>query len=585
MPASKEMIINFGTSHVSASIFSYENDEVQLLKFAHHDIIQNTGNEEAWIAAITDALQELCRAHKLKGLANLILPGSQLLSKTLRVPKVEQAKQRKIVSYELGQKMPFPLSEMVWDFQVIDDDGIEQEILAYAVKPQLINSICKVIYDCGLIPVHICPGALLDYEVLVRSQKLKDFSEKVLINVGAKSTSLLFANPTGYLVRTINVGGNALTESIAENFGLPFEKAEELKINFNKNLLNLSTSDPASPILETAKHNYFNKIGQEISRSIVTYKRLKKGKSPQAIMASGNPTNDATLINFLSESQQLPVFAFDPAELLSISEDGVMESDLEKLPYVISEPLGFAFLIFEKKSSLASINLLPESIVRELRFKKKRIWLVLSMLIFACSPLPSLIKLSEEEAQLNRQSDTFTKALRAKEQELSQIHSKKALLSIYQDVNLRSSKFVNSLNRLHTQIYSQTRLINSIQDVTQFGEIENLWIDSITYADHAEGKTSLSGSFNNQEESLIAIKISGRYLVKIEDIPQLDQESQRNRLIDQNSIIQESLTDGISKIPQVIKLSKKVFSTEGKGDLFNRFFTHFDLEILIDTSK
>ncbi len=585
MPASKETIINLGTSHVSASIFSFEKNEAQLLQFAHHPIAQNTGNEEAWLAAIADALQKLCLAHKLKGQAKLILPGSQLLSKTLRVPKVEQAKQRKIVSYELGQKMPFPLTEMVWDFQVIDDDGIEQEILAYAVKPQLINSICKIIYDCGLIPMHICPGALLDYEVLVRSQRLKDFPEKVLINVGAKSTSLLFANPTGYLVRTINVGGNALTESIAENFGLPFEKAEELKVNFSKNLLNLSASDPASPVLETARQNYFNKIGQEISRSIVTYKRLKKGKSPQAIMASGDPTSDAALINFLSESQQLPVVAFDPAELLLISEDGVQESDLGKLPYVISEPLGFAYMIFEKRSSSPSINLLPESIVRELRFKKKKIWLVLSMLIFACLPLPSLINLTEEEAQLTRQSDTLKKALRAKEQELSQINSKKALLSVYQDVNLRSSKFVNSLAHLHSQLYAQTRLINSIQDVTQFGKIENLWIDSITYGHHAESGSSVSGRANNQENGFIVIKMSGRYLVKLEDVAQLDHENQRNRLIDQNSIIQESLTDGISKIPQVIALSKKVFSTEGKGDLFNRFFTHFDLEILIDTSR
>ena len=206
------------------------------------------------------------------------------------------------------------------------------------------------------------------------------------------------------------------------------------------------------------------------------------------------------------------------------------------------------------------------------------------MLIFACSPLPSLINLTEEEAQLTRQSDTLKKALRSKEQELSQIHSKKALLSVYQDVNLRSSKFVNSLARLHTQLYSQTRLINSIQDVTQFGKIENLWIDSINYADHAERKSSLSGHAKDQD-NLVVIKVSGRYLVKLEDTPQLDKESKRNSLIDQNSIIQESLTDGISKIPQVITLSKKVFSTEGKGDLFNRFFTHFDLEILIDTSK
>ena len=45
----------------------------------------------------------------------------------------------------------------------------------------------------------------------------------------------------------------------------------------------------------------------------------------------------------------------------------------------------------------------------------------------------------------------------------------------------------------------------------------------------------------------------------------LDLESRRNELIDSNSLIQESLTQGITEIPQVTSLTKKVFSTEGKG--------------------
>ena len=46
---------------------------------------------------------------------------------------MEEEKQKKIVAFELMQKMPVPLTELIWDYQVIDDDGVEQEILA-AVK-------------------------------------------------------------------------------------------------------------------------------------------------------------------------------------------------------------------------------------------------------------------------------------------------------------------------------------------------------------------------------------------------------------------------------------------------------------------
>ena len=39
--------------------------------------------------------------------------------------------------------MPFPLAELVWDYQVIDDDGVEQEILAFAVKAKLPKHFAK----------------------------------------------------------------------------------------------------------------------------------------------------------------------------------------------------------------------------------------------------------------------------------------------------------------------------------------------------------------------------------------------------------------------------------------------------------
>ena len=36
--------------------------------------------------------------------------------------------------------MPLPLSELVWDYLVIDDDGVEEEILAFAVKPKIVET-------------------------------------------------------------------------------------------------------------------------------------------------------------------------------------------------------------------------------------------------------------------------------------------------------------------------------------------------------------------------------------------------------------------------------------------------------------
>ena len=55
-------------------------------------------------------------------------------------PVVEKDKQDKIVGFELSQKMPFPLAELIWDYQIIDDDGVEQEILAFLRLNQKLRS-------------------------------------------------------------------------------------------------------------------------------------------------------------------------------------------------------------------------------------------------------------------------------------------------------------------------------------------------------------------------------------------------------------------------------------------------------------
>lgn len=579
MASRKEIIVNLGTSHVSVCIFSFKNGQIKLSDFVHKSTKPESSDEEQWMDSVRETLSEICRENKIKGPAKLILPGSKLLSKTLRVPKVESTKQRQVVSYELSQKMPFPLTEMTWDFQVIDDDGIEQEILAFAVKPRFTEELCKIAYDCGLLPTHLCPGAILDHKVLVDYRPLEQYQEKALVNIGAKTTTLLFSNPSGFLVRTINLGGSSLTDSIAENFGISFDKAEELKINYLDNRLNANATDPALEILRTLTHNFFNKIGQEISRSIVTYKRLKKGKSPECILASGNSTASSSLLKFLQESQQLPVFNFDPLEMLELEE--TFEENHSIIPFIISEPLGFALLVSNQENAL---NLIPKKSIKELKFKRKKVYLSFASFCIALLPIFTIIKTLKSEENLLKYSKDLKRDLEFNSNNLNDLNSKKSSLDTYENYNLKLFEFLKQLDYSNKSLFSQTRFINSLQNLTQSDEINNIWIDSIKYLEIFTN--SLNGSAGTQDNPVLTpINITGRYLVELNDVNNLDPESRRNELIDANSLIQESLTQGITDIPQVTSLTKKVFSTEGKGDLFNRYFTHFELELSLDLSK
>ena len=72
------------------------------------------------------------------------------------------------------------------------------------------------------------------------------------------------------------MGGNSLTQNISDNLGTQFEKAEEIKKNYFSGAVTFSAEDPSVQLLEKCSKQFLARITQEITRSIVTYKRLKK---------------------------------------------------------------------------------------------------------------------------------------------------------------------------------------------------------------------------------------------------------------------------------------------------------------------
>ena len=318
MAKNREIIFNCGISHLSASVFSSGVDTLVLEKVGLHTLSYDYTQEKDWLEAVVSGIKLLSEDLKLKGQARFIFPSSFLLTKTIRVPRVEKDKQDKIVEFELSQKMPFPLADLIWDYQIIDDDGVEQEILAFAVKPEVAESFCEKLIELGLSPVQITPAPILDYNALRSSGIGLDESEILVVNMGAKSTNLLFINPTGFLIRSIAVGGNALTQNLADRLGILFEKAEEVKKSYFSGQMALSPEDPNLQNIESCAQQFLARASQEITRSIVTYKRLKKGKSPERIYLAGRGALLRNLPEYISQSQQLSIDYFDPTKTLQV---------------------------------------------------------------------------------------------------------------------------------------------------------------------------------------------------------------------------------------------------------------------------
>ena len=133
--------------------------------------------------------------------------------------------------------------------------------------------LCNSISGLGLQVEAVSAATILDYNSLqyTEGELNQDF---LSVNIGARSTNLLFANANGFFARNIALGGNTLTQSIADGLGIKFTQAEALKLKLLESDYT-DADDSTTKLLRDCCDAFVQRMRQEITRSIVNYRRQK----------------------------------------------------------------------------------------------------------------------------------------------------------------------------------------------------------------------------------------------------------------------------------------------------------------------
>src|SRR5437016_12986608 len=73
-----------------------------------------------------EALEQFLSRNNLRGdIVAIAVPGQSGLARFVKLPPVEEKKIADIVKFEAKQQIPFPLEEVVWDYQKIGASNVE----------------------------------------------------------------------------------------------------------------------------------------------------------------------------------------------------------------------------------------------------------------------------------------------------------------------------------------------------------------------------------------------------------------------------------------------------------------------------
>src|SRR6266446_6688940 len=301
------LALNLGTQTISLAEFQESSSGgLVLVRFKQLEILGDPGADATRNAQSKLQIQQIVSATGIRNrTVNYAIASHVVFTRPVRLPAVGDATQvEQIVGFEAQQNVPYPIDQVVWDWQVLDPgSGGEVEVILAAIKSDFLDEINDSVQSAGLAPnvVEIAPLAL--YNAL-RYNYSDATGCTILVDIGSRTTNLLFCETGKIFPRRLNIGGSTITTAIAKDFGISFAEADVRKVKDGFVSLGGTYAEPDdAEIARISKiiRNQMTRLHQEIARSITFYRSEHGGAQPGRILLAGGTASLPYVREFFQE--------------------------------------------------------------------------------------------------------------------------------------------------------------------------------------------------------------------------------------------------------------------------------------------
>ena len=491
------LCIDVGASSIKAAEFSYTpTGEMLMESFAFEEYstpdsaLQNIIESNTRVDLLEALTKILTTNNFLSKKICLSLSGHDAYIRFVKVPAMvnDEKKIRQIIEFEAKSAIPYDMSEVVWDSQLLksSDDSGEIEAMFVIVKSDEIEEITSLIESLGkqVDFVEVSPTACYN---AARLNGIGDTDCELILNIGDRCSSLLFVDSGRLFVRIIPIAGHAITLQISKEFGISYKEAEEMKRRHGFVALGGAYEEPDSEVASTVSkivRNVMTRLHGEISRSINVYRSQQKGRKPEKLYLSGGSSVMGYTPRFFSEKLKMPVEYLNPFKNIALG-DAVDKEQLADIAHMFSEPIGLA--LRHVMTCPVEISLMPHSLQKYIEFKSKVPYFYASAATLLLCLLVTFFSLSKQEGMANDKKEIAVNLLKKTDAKMKRLKSAEgefgSVRSEYEDAA-----------KLLSERVRWPELLNEVQAVLP----NNVWITQLelsksTGADRQSSSSSRGG--------------------------------------------------------------------------------------------
>jgi type IV pilus assembly protein PilM len=375
------LAIDFGAG--SLKLAEFDITEAGGLSLKYFDIrplgiegATDTSREATILKVLKEALTE--GGLKARNI-NVCAPGFQVFSKFVKLPPVDANKVTQIIQYEAQQNVPFPLAEVVWDYQIMGSSaGGELEVLLVAIKSEIVEGLFRVAESvklklqlCDVSPAALCNAFKYNYG------DLEDCT--MLLDIGAKTSNVLFFEKGKVFSRSIPLGANAITQDFANEAKLKFEVAEQIKIKEGFVSLGGAYEEPENPnqaAISKIARQFMTRLHIQVNQTLQFYRGQQGGSPPQRMYLAGGASLMPYAAQFFAEKLNVQVEYFNPFRNVHIDPAVNLEA-LQRVAHSLAEVVGLG--LRNLANCPVEMNLMPESTLRWRNFNEKKPYLMVAV--------------------------------------------------------------------------------------------------------------------------------------------------------------------------------------------------------------
>lgn len=297
---------------------------------------------------VAETLRTLWRSAKFSSKRVIVgVANQKVIVRQVDLPWLPLPELRKSLALQVQDYIPIPVEQAVLDVYPVDehsgDNGARmQRVLLVAAARDMVMSSVNAVTKAGLScsQVDLSPFALLRAVGRSDESLFGAGDAEALVDVGAKVTNILVhQNGVPRFVRILLMGGDDVTEALAERMGIPMEQAATLKAQLGLPAPALVAPEhPGSRVIEVTAGAWVDEV-----RGSLDYYLAQAAAAPiRRLVLSGGGSQLDGLPSRLQAACRLPVVAADPLQTLTAGRAALEDEAAAAIQPRMSVPVGLA---------------------------------------------------------------------------------------------------------------------------------------------------------------------------------------------------------------------------------------------------